>query len=156
MGLKNYGVLKGRVIARTLGCGRSPHFQLHIIDNTTDYRLAVNVMSSISPSELEYLIEPDFQHPVLEQLGSLPTGWHVLSPQPGGMALDYIRSNLFAPHKMVPLPYNVPGPDNDLNEYLDHYIQRAIADANSAVYAFGERWGPESKKKGQDLCLPSR
>jgi len=31
---------------------------------------------------------------------------------------------------MRPLPYSVPGPDNDLNEKLDAYVQRSIADKN--------------------------
>ena len=42
---------------------------------------------------------------------------------------DYIRSNLFDRERMTPLPHDIPGPDNDLNEKLDHYFQRAMADA---------------------------
>ena len=44
---------------------------------------------------------------------------------------------------MRPLPFSVPGFDNDLNEKLDRVMQRAVADENALVYAFGERWGPE-------------
>jgi len=47
----------------------------------------------------------------------------------------------------VPLPFNVPGLDNDLNEKLDSVMQRAVADEEAVVYAFGERWGPEKDKK---------
>jgi hypothetical protein len=46
---------------------------------------------------------------------------------------------------MTPLPFDVPGPDNDLNEKLDQVVQRAMADGEAMVYAFGERWGPEDK-----------
>ncbi|WP_148714441.1 DUF2278 family protein [Chitinolyticbacter meiyuanensis] len=147
MPLKNYGVLKGRPVARKLGAGQSPHYQVHVVDDTTDYRIAVNVASALSPSELEYLIESHFQHPFLDQLAALPIGWHTLPHQPGGPALDFIRANLFDPRKLVPLPFNVPGPDNDLNEKIDHYIQRALADEEATIYAFGERWGPEAGKK---------
>lgn len=147
MALKNYGVLKGRPIDRSLGTGQNPHYQIHVIDDTTDYRIAVNVASALSPSELEYLIESHFTHPFLDQLAPLAAGWHPLSPKPGGPALDFIRTNLFDPRKLVPLPFNVPGPDNDLNEKIDHYIQRALADEEAAIYAFGERWGPEEGKK---------
>lgn len=144
MPLKSYGVLKGRPINRTLDSGKNPHYQVHIVDNTTDYRIAVNVASALSPSELEYFIDSNFRHPFLDQLSALETGWHPLSRKPGGPALDFIRTNLFDPRKMVPLPFNVPGPDNDLNEKIDHYIQRALADENAFACAFGERWEPEA------------
>jgi uncharacterized protein YukJ len=42
------------------------------------------------------------------------------------------------------LPFDVPGPDNDLNEAIDTFIRQAIGDATACIYAFGERWGPES------------
>jgi uncharacterized protein YukJ len=109
MPLKHYGVLKGRPIDRALGAGGNPHYQIHVIDDTTDYRIAVNVMSALTPSELEYLIDSHVQHPFLDQLVALAPGWHALRPQPGGPALDYIRTNLFDPRKLVPLPFNVPG-----------------------------------------------
>jgi uncharacterized protein YukJ len=146
MPLKSYGVFKGRAIDRRLGAGASPHYQVHIVDQSSDYRIAVNVASQLQPSELEYLIESEFRHPVVEQLHELAPGWKGLPSSPGGMALDFIRGNLFDPRRMRKLPFNVPGPDNDLNEKIDHYIQRAMADEDAQLYAFGERWGPESIK----------
>jgi hypothetical protein len=47
---------------------------------------------------------------------------------------------------MRPLPLDAPGDDNDLNEKINHYVQRALADEASMLYAFGERWGPENLK----------
>ena len=58
---------------------------------------------------------------------------------PGGLALDYIRGNLFAPDKMIPLPFDVPGPDNDLNEKIDYHVQRALAEEERM---FPKRDGP--------------
>lgn len=147
MPLKNYGVLKGKVINRRLASGANAHYQIHVIDDTTDYRIAVNVRSALSPSEVEYLVDPRFDHPFLPKLDALGTGWHSLTPEPGGPALDFIRSNLFDPRNLVPLPFDVPGPDNDLNEKIDHYTQRAMGDEDALIYAFGERWGPEEGKK---------
>lgn len=147
MPLNNYGVLKGRPINRRLGTGKDAHYQIHVVDNAAGYRIAVNVQSALSPSEIEYLVDPHFQHPVLAQLGELDLGWHALEPKPGTPALDYIRSNLFDPGKMVPLPFKVPGPDNDLNEKIDHYVRRAMADEDALVYVFGERWGPKPATK---------
>lgn len=147
MPLKNYGVLKGRPINRQLGSGQNPHYQVHVVDESDDYRLAINVRSQMAPSEVEYLVASRFEHPFLPQLAALPLGWHALAPKPGGPALDFIRTNLFDPRQMVPLPFSVTGPDNDLNEKIDHYIQRAMSDEAALVYAFGERWGPEQGKK---------
>ncbi len=146
MPLEKYGVLKGGAIARRLGFGKSPHYQIHVIDETTDYRISINVKSKIAPSELLYLVDEQFQHPILDELQALKTGFTPLTSEPGGMALDYIRGNLFDRRKMVPLPHNMPGPDNDLNEKIDRFIIRAIGDAEAMVYAFGERWGPEDRK----------
>ena len=146
MPLKSYGVFKGRAIDRRLGTGGSPHYQVHMVDQSSDYRIAVNVASQLQPSELEYLIDSEFRHPIVEQLHELAPGWKPLPPKPGGISLDFIRGNLFDPRRMRKLGFNVPGPDNDLNEKIDHYIQRAMADEDAQLYAFGERWGPESIK----------
>jgi len=147
MPLHQYGVLKGRPINRQLGSNQNAHYQVHVIDDTTDYRIAINVKSQLAPSEVEYLVEANFQHPVLAQLEALPVGWNQLQSKPGGPALDFIRSNLFDPRKMVPLPLSIAGPDNDLNDKIDQHIQRAMSDENAVLYAFGERWGPEAGKK---------
>jgi len=147
MALKKYGVLKGRPIARRLGFGASPHYQVHLVDNDADYRIAVNVKSKKPPSELLYLIDENYAHPLVDVLKMLPAGFTPLGSRPGGMALDYIRANLFRPDQMVPLPYDTPGPDNDLNEKIDYHVQRALAEEDALVYAFGERWGPEPNER---------
>jgi uncharacterized protein YukJ len=147
MPLKEYGVLKGRPVARRLGVTSNAHFQIHIVDDTTDYRIAVNVKSKLSPSELEYLINDKFEHPITDQLVELPLGFHRIESRPGGLAIDFIRGNILDKDKMIPLPFDVPGPDNDLNEAIDKHVQRAMSDEESLLYAFGERWGPEDGKK---------
>ena len=118
-----------------------------MVDNTTDYRVAINVKSKLSPSELLYLVEEDFQHPILTKLAELPTGWTSAASQPDGFALDFIRGNLFKQEDMKPLPHDLPGPDNDLNEKINAIVARAMADEEAHVYALGELWGPEQQKK---------
>ncbi len=144
MPLKNYGVLKGKAIGSRMGAGRSPHYQILLVADQDQFRVAINVKSQLAPSELLYLVEEDFRHPVVEGLSDLYEGFNTLSTQPGGNALDFIRGNLFDRERMRALPHNVPGPDNDLNEKIDAFVQRAIDDEQATVYAFGERWGPES------------
>ena len=145
MPLTSYGVLKGRAIACRLGSGSSPHYQIHIVDEIgINYRIAVNVKSQLAPSELMYHIKPYFEHPLTATVAALPSGFSPLAPNPTSGALDLIRGNLVQPGQMTPLPANLPGPDNDLNEKLDQIVQRSLADEEALVYAFGARWGPES------------
>lgn len=146
MSLKNYGVLRGSVIDHRFASGANAHFQLHVVDDATHYRIAVNVDSKLEPSELEYLVDSNFRHPVLDAVAALPAGWNPLQHEPGGAALDFIRGNLFNREDMRRLPFDVPGPDNDLNEKLALYVRRAIADEQATAYVFGERWGPEQGK----------
>ncbi len=139
-------MLRGSVIDHRLASGTNAHVQLHVVDDVAHYRVAVNVESKLAPSELEYLIDSSFRHPILDTVTALPGGWNALESKPGGAALDFIRGNLFNRDDMRQLPFDVPGPDNDLNEKLAHYVRRAIADEHATVYAFGERWGPEPGK----------
>jgi len=142
MPIKNYGVLKGRPVDKRLGVSSNAHYQILVVDETTDYRIAINVKSALEPSEVEYLIDEQYQHPLLSQLGTLALGFHPLASKPGGEAVDFIRGNMFDPIDMRPLPFNVPGVDNDLNEKIDKHVVRAISDENALVYVFGQRWGP--------------
>jgi uncharacterized protein YukJ len=148
MPIDKYGVLKGRAKDTKNGQGNSPHFQVKV-SNHDRFRIAVNVKSQESPSDVLYYIDEDFDHPILKDLQALPWGFQKLNSKPGGVALDFIRGNLFDTSKMKPLPYNVPGPDNDLNELLHKYVERSMAMESSDVYAFGQRWGPEDNKRDQ-------
>src|SRR5215212_8886888 len=124
MPLKNYGILKGKAIEVRLGAGQSPHYQVYIVDDTTDYRIAINVQSALSPSELEYLIDDRFTHPLTALLEEVPLGFTKVASKPGTTAVDFIRANLFDRTKMRPLPFNLPGLDNDLNEKVGSVMQR--------------------------------
>lgn len=146
MTLKSYGVLAGQVRARhreAAGDG-TPHYQIHLAAAGQDFRIAVNVKSQESPSELLYLVDEEFTHPITEVLAGMPPGWNSLPSAPRGAALDYIRANLFHAAGMRALPGDVPGEHNDLADLLDHWVVRAVDDPTASVYAFGERWGPES------------
>jgi uncharacterized protein YukJ len=145
MPLKKYGVLAGRVLeTRAEGGSDSPHFQIRARGGELDFRVAVNVLSQQSPSELLYAADEAFDHPVLKGLPDLPDGFSRLPSTPGQGAFDYIRGNLVDRESLRPLPATAPGPDNDLADKLHHYVDRAQADPSARLYAFGERWGPEN------------
>ena len=146
MALKNYGVLVARIVDRRLATTSNAHYQIHAVDDDLDYRIAVNVRSKTAPSEVAYLIDSHFAHPILAELAVLARGFHTRPRGPQGGGLDYIRGNLLDWRDMKPLPVDAPGDDNDLNEKINQYVQRALADEDALFYAFGEKWGPEPKK----------
>jgi uncharacterized protein YukJ len=145
MPLASYGVLAGSVVdQRAEGGTDSPHYQIRVRGGDADFRVAVNVLSQEKPAELLYVADENFRHPVTQSLPGLQDGFTPLASQPGGMALDYIRANLFDRQQMQPEPASAPGPDNDLADKLDHFVRRAAADPAARLYAFGQRWGPET------------
>ncbi|HMZ56377.1 MAG TPA: DUF2278 family protein [Nitrospira sp.] len=148
MPLKQYGVLVAKVIAGVREDDESsPHYQVHARAKNIDFRLAVNVKSAGGKPEVLYLAEDRFQHPMLSRLSAMAEGFNRLPPTAGGGGLDFIRANLFDPTQMQPLPHSVPGPNNDLNDRVEHYVRRAIQEADARIFAFGERWGPENGVK---------
>lgn len=143
--IEKYGVLKGKVIgAKREEDLSTPHYQIHIVAGASYYRIAVNVMSQLKPSELLFLVDDNFSHPITTILPELRSDFTKLQSDPGGKALDYIRSNLFDPADMRVIPHNMPGPDNDLSDHVEHYVDRAMQEEDAFAYAFGERWGPET------------
>jgi uncharacterized protein YukJ len=144
MPLSSYGVFVGHPADRRREGGNdSPHYQIRLDGSGTTFRAAVNVLSAESPSELLYVVDDDLQHPITAAVASLDRGWHALPPRGG---LDFIRANLFDRAAMRVLPPDASGPDNDLADVLDHYVQRAIADPDALVYVFGQSWGPDAAK----------
>jgi uncharacterized protein YukJ len=141
----NYGVLKGKVIGSSAGTIENPHYQIYAKAGEERFRVAVNVKSKLSPSELLYYTNEDFQHVVSTLVVELPYGFTSLESKPDGIALDYIRNNLFDHNEMAPLAFDIPGQDNDLNEKIDHYVRRSMESEDGILYAFGEQWGPENK-----------
>ena len=129
---------------RAEGGTDTPHYQVHVRGGGVDFRVAVNVLSQLHPSELLFLADEAFRHPLLQELPGLPDGFSPLPSAAGGLALDFIRANLFDRTLLRPVPATAPGPDNDLADKLDHFVERAAADPEARVYAFGQRWGPEA------------
>jgi uncharacterized protein YukJ len=149
-------MLKGRPINNRFGTGANPHYQVLVSDGRSQHRIAVNIQSK-DGSEVEYLVRSRFDHPIIEQLSDFAEGLHRIPSRPGGVALDFIRGNLAQPWEFRPLPLAAPGPDNDLNEKVDALVQRAMADEDSSLYAFGESWGPEEERADKIFgFLPGR
>lgn len=146
MPVPHYGVLVGRALAgKREPDGDSPHYQIHLVAAGVHFRVAVNVKSSEKPSDLLFVVDERFRHPVLQKFAALGEGYTPLGHGTDG-GLDYIRGNLFDRTAMRTLPPTLPGPDNDLSDRVEYYVGRAIRESDALVYAFGGRWGPEQDK----------
>src|SRR5262249_3252838 len=147
--------LKGHAIDGVPARPGQDHYSVHVIDDQVDYRIAINIRSSAANfgKDLWFYLDEDFQHPVLDALRELPLGRKGSAPgtaaqkrRESGVALDFIRMNLFDRTEMKIFPGQLNGDLNDLNERIDELVQNAIGDENSLIYAFGEPWGPENIK----------
>jgi uncharacterized protein YukJ len=144
MSLENYGILKGKPKDCKRGKGRSAHYQILVDDGKNEHRVAVNISSKVAPSELLYFVDDNFTHPIIEKLPELEMGYRNIDRKSKDLCLDYVRGGLFDTSKMLPLECDIPGPSNDLNELIQKYVEKAVAMDGGMIYAFGERWGPES------------
>ncbi|UQZ85260.1 hypothetical protein SK3146_04549 [Paenibacillus konkukensis] len=142
-----YGVLKCKVRGRRPATRENAHYQVHAEAEGVHYRIAINVKSQMRPFALLYYTDEHFEHEVTSDLPELAYGYTRLPNRPGGMALDYIRGNLFDRRRMVPLAFDVPGTDNDLNDKLDIYMRKAMEFEDAVLYAYGDIWGPELKQR---------
>lgn len=154
MALSNYGVLSGTITGRLdspaamqKNPGSKPHFQILVDVDGESHRIAVNVKSNQQPSDLQFFLNDNFNHPILDHVKQLPVGFTKLPKLPNTAALDYIRGNLFNIHDMRIVPTLLGGPNNDLNDLLAVHIDGAIETPGARIYAFGSKWGPEPHKE---------
>ncbi len=158
MPLKNYGVLKGRPSEYHRGTPSNEHFQVLINRGNDPHRIAINTKSNVQPSQLLYYSDSDFKHEITNALtnSGLSDGFTPLQTGPGGLALDFIRRNLFDVEQMKPLPPQGPKADDDLNDQFEYFISQAIDSLDSVVYAFGEHWTDHVPDKIFPLINPSK
>ncbi|HET7462631.1 MAG TPA: YukJ family protein [Longimicrobium sp.] len=147
MPIRGYGVVKGRVVrGKPERHGHTPHFQVLVDAAGVRFRVAVDTRSKGGQPDLLFYADADFRHSFLERLVVLDDGFHPLSPDRESGALDYVRGSLVSREQMRPLPVDLPGRDNDLNEKIGSLVDRAAADPDARLYAFGGRWGPEPQR----------
>ncbi|KAJ5608242.1 hypothetical protein N7537_004861 [Penicillium hordei] len=174
MPLRNYGVWKGTpvsyIIEYEVDDNESPHLSLYFSDKRGPthhsthnlnrarrgnkeipglLRAAINIKSGDKrESRLTYWADHNFNnHPITNSLADLSWGFSSLGdtePNPAGVRLDYIRSNLFNITTGRILPHDVPDSDNDIIDVLEPEVKQAIDD-KADIYLFGE---PFSDRKG--------
>ena len=137
---RRYGVLVGRIKDGSEdppGTGRSPHYEIWVNAAGVDYRIAVNVRSEDGSDVLVYY-EPKYAAPAAIGLGAIAQapGFKPLETGPRGDGLDYLRDGLFPLDQMRDLPPD--GGGVSLSNLLDGQIERAKADQQSVVIAYGQ------------------
>ncbi|GAB2538321.1 DUF2278 family protein [Spirosoma aerophilum] len=151
MSLSNYHLFAGRY-DRGLMASDANHFEIKLNTGSDFYRIAVNVRSQ-DGSMLMTFIDENFQHELLDRLlNAFPqNGIFNLNDRADRQqfGLDFLRRNLIGDfNKMVPLPNNLPGLDNDLEEKLTFALDKSKVDPNARIFAFGEKWpGTANKDK---------
>jgi uncharacterized protein YukJ len=113
------------------GSYTSNHFHLLVkADDGLTWRCPFNVKSSDQSEVWIKVCDPLVDHPVLELLESHDTA----------ACLDFIRAPLFDRTTMVQFPKNRDGDDNDAQDRLEHYAERAKNEDDATIFVFGEAW----------------
>ncbi|KAE8354946.1 hypothetical protein BDV28DRAFT_130047 [Aspergillus coremiiformis] len=163
MPIEDYGVWKAKPVRFTYETDEEDHVSPHLSlffttsDNSRgESRAAINIKSGDkSDSRLAFWLVKNFENFQNERLRELKPGFHRLEGAeqgPNGLALDYIRGNLFRRETGRLLPHDVPGPDNDILDELIPVLDGAIAN-DSIIYIFGSRFGSGSGSGIHDIHM---
>lgn len=151
MPISDYGVLVGTATAKLDSNEAmkkvpkgSPHYMIQIEAVGVKYRIAANVKSDTNPPDLQFYLDDNYKHPVLDAVVKLAEGFTAISKGgPDTAALDYIRGNLFDFKDLQILPATANGSNNDLNDIFNVWVGKALATTGTLIYAFGSKWAPE-------------
>jgi uncharacterized protein YukJ len=140
-----YGVLKGTVVGH-LRNADDDHYQILVSAGQTMYRIAVNVHSTLKPPDLLFQRMTALPASLTKALKALTPGFKPLPSKAGGLAQDFVRGGIVKIGGFKIVPGDVPGANNDLKDTMEDAVVTAVGQQGSVVYAFGAKWGPESKK----------
>jgi uncharacterized protein YukJ len=163
MPIANYSVLAGDPVSGKVVTGSSTHYQITMNAAGGPFTVAVNIQS-VDGSEVLYAIVEDFAPPDVAGLLALPMGMTALQSKPGGLALDYVRSQIggvpmITREQMTLLPQlRSKGSEQErmLNRARASALQNAvvtllnmtIADKDGVIYAFGSAFADKGKVDG--------
>jgi uncharacterized protein YukJ len=163
MPIANYSVLAGDPVAGKVVTGSSTHYQITMNAVGGPFTVAVNIQS-VDGSEVLYAIVEDFTPPDAAGLLALPMGMTALQSEPGGLALDFVRSEIggvpmITQEQMTLLPQlRSQGSEQErmLNRARASALQNAvvtllnmtIADKDGVIYAFGSAYADGGKVDG--------
>jgi uncharacterized protein YukJ len=163
MPITSYSVLAGDPVSGKVVSGSSTHYQITMNAPGGPFTVAVNIQS-VDGSEVLYAIEEDFTLPDEADLLSLPMGMTPLKSEPGGLALDFVRSQvngapMITKGQMTLLPQMVQkGSEEErmlararssaLQNAVVTLLNMTIADKDGVIYAFGSAYADNGKVDG--------
>ena len=165
MPITNYSVLAGDPVGGKVVSEASAHYQITMNATKGPFTVAVNIQS-VDGSEVLYAIEENFTPPDLAGLLALPMGMTVLKSQPGGLALDFVRSQvngkaMITKQQMTLLPKasTTKGLSAEaaavqeakvaaLKNAVVTLLNMTIADKDGVIYAFGSAYADSGKVDG--------
>lgn len=122
--------------------GKNPHYHVTLNTASGAYDVAFNTQSE-DGSEVLYTVDQAFTPPSKDGLIALATGATTLPSQPGGLALDYVRETIggqpMVNHNTMQL-LPAGSRQNDLHNQVVDLLNRATADPNGTLYAFGDAY----------------
>jgi uncharacterized protein YukJ len=165
--ITNYSVLAGDPVSGKVVSGASAHYQITMNAPGGPFTVAVNIQS-VDGSEVLYAIEEDFTPPDLAGLLTLPMGMTALKSGPGGLALDFVRSQvngepMITKQHMMLLPKTASAKEKGLSEQermirgaraaalqnaVITLLNMTIADKDGVIYAFGSAFSDNGKVDG--------
>ena len=153
MPISNYSVLRGQPTAGKIVIGRSTHYQIRVQAIGGPFTVAVNTESS-DGSLVLYAILNSFVPPEPAALLALEPGMHSLTSQPGGLALDFVRTQIAGKPmitlaQMALLPKALIQGDHatPLKNAVDSLLDQTIADQGT-IFAFGSAFSDAGKVDG--------
>ena len=165
MPITNYSVLAGDPVGGKVVSGASAHYQITMNATKGPFTVAVNIQS-VDGSEVLYAIEENFTPPNAAGLLALPMGMTALKSQPGGFALDFVRSQvngkaMITKQQMtlLPKPSTTKGLSAEkaavqeakvaaLKNAVVTLLNMTIADKDGVIYAFGSAFSDGGKVDG--------
>jgi uncharacterized protein YukJ len=163
MPIANYSVLAGDPVSGKVVTGASTHYQITMNAPGGPFTVAVNIQS-VDGSEVLYAIEEGFAPPDIAGLLALPMGMTKLQSEPGGLALDYVRSQvsgtpMITREQMTLLPQmRSKGSEEErmlararssaLQNAVVTLLNMTIADKDGVIYAFGSAYADKGKVDG--------
>ena len=167
MPISNYSVLAGDPTSGKVVTGSSTHYQITMNGAGGPFTVAVNI-ESVDGSEVLYAIKEDFIPPNPDALTALPLGMHALTSAPGGLALDFVRSEIdgapmITKAEMTLLPkLQAKGAKpatqeaammqkaraGALRNAVTTLLDMTIADKEGVIYAFGSAFADSGRVDG--------
>ena len=154
MPIANYSVLKGDPTNGQVVSGISTHYQITVQGTGGPFTVAVNIQSQ-DGSEVRYAVDHGFVPPAPAALLALPTGVTPLESAPCGLALDFVRETVNgsplvdrASMNLLPTSFTALHRHNDLHNEVVDLLNRAIADADGTIYAFGSAFSDSGRVDG--------